>query len=123
MLSFVTGHGEGHNSGQAVNITAAIVHAHRAQGRDRRRQGPGHDDDRSRDEAGSRRRSVGLLQEVQTATEKYQPLIRPEDQPAIDLNKDTMARYRDEMRKYYFDSTKYKTYLDQLGITYPTIKK
>jgi aminobenzoyl-glutamate utilization protein B len=60
---------------------------------------------------------------VQTATQKYEPLIRPGDQPSIDLNKEAMARYREEMKKYYFDPTKYKTYLEQLGITYPTIKK
>ena len=33
-----------------------------------------------------------------------------------------MAKYRPEMKKYYFDQTKYKTYLEQLGITYPTIR-
>jgi len=27
------------------------------------------------------------------------------------------------MKKYYYDPTKYKTYLEQLGITYPTVKK
>jgi aminobenzoyl-glutamate utilization protein B len=60
---------------------------------------------------------------VQTANTKYEPLIRPGDQPAIDLNKESMARYREQMKKYYFDPTKYKTYLEQLGIAYPTIKK
>jgi aminobenzoyl-glutamate utilization protein B len=60
---------------------------------------------------------------VQTATQKYEPLIRPQDQPAIDLNREIMAKYRDQMKKLYFDPTKYKTYLEQLGITYPTIKK
>jgi len=60
---------------------------------------------------------------VQTRTIKYEPLIRPQDQPAIDLNKATMDRYRAEMKKYYFDPTKYKTYLEQLGIQYPTIKR
>ena len=34
-----------------------------------------------------------------------------------------MAQYREQMKKFYFDPTKYKTYLEQLGITYPTIKK
>jgi aminobenzoyl-glutamate utilization protein B len=33
-----------------------------------------------------------------------------------------MARYRPEMRKYYYDSSKYKSYLEQLGIKYPTVK-
>ncbi|HEX5217263.1 MAG TPA: amidohydrolase [Vicinamibacterales bacterium] len=61
--------------------------------------------------------------DVQTKTQKYEPFIRPEDQPAIDLNRDIMGKYREQMKKYYFDPTKYKTYLEQLGITYPTIKK
>jgi aminobenzoyl-glutamate utilization protein B len=60
---------------------------------------------------------------VQTKDTKYEPLIRAEDKPAIDLNKGTMDRYRPEMRKYYYDPAKYKTYLEQLGITYPTVKK
>jgi aminobenzoyl-glutamate utilization protein B len=33
-----------------------------------------------------------------------------------------MAKYRPEMRKYYYDPAKYDTYLQQLGITYPTVK-
>ena len=60
---------------------------------------------------------------VQTATTKYVPLIRPQDKPAIELNREIMAKYRDEMRKYYYDPTKYKTYLEQLGIQYPTLRK
>ena len=59
--------------------------------------------------------------DVQTKTVKYKPLMAPSDQPAIWLNAEKMARYRDEMRKYYYDPTKYATYLEQLGITYPTI--
>jgi hypothetical protein len=35
---------------------------------------------------------------VQTKDIKYQPLIRPQDRPAIELNRDIMARYRPEMR-------------------------
>jgi aminobenzoyl-glutamate utilization protein B len=27
------------------------------------------------------------------------------------------------LKKFYYDSTKYKTYLEQLGIQYPTIRK
>jgi aminobenzoyl-glutamate utilization protein B len=59
---------------------------------------------------------------VQTKDRKYTPFIRPVDQPAIWLNADIMAKYRDEMRKYYYDPTKFRTYLDQLGIKYPTVK-
>jgi aminobenzoyl-glutamate utilization protein B len=60
---------------------------------------------------------------VQTRTQKYEPLIREQDQPAIELNREIMAKYREQMRKYYFDPTKYKTLLEQLGIEYPTIRK
>jgi aminobenzoyl-glutamate utilization protein B len=59
---------------------------------------------------------------VQTKNTTYIPLIRPDDKPAIWLNEQTMAKYRPEMKKYYFDQTKYKTYLEQLGITYPTVR-
>jgi aminobenzoyl-glutamate utilization protein B len=60
---------------------------------------------------------------VQTKTTKYVPFIRPEDKPAIWLNEQTMAKYRPEMKKYYYDPSKYKTYLDQLGIKYPTVRQ
>ena len=60
---------------------------------------------------------------VQTKDKKYVPLIRPEDKPAIWLNKERMEKYRPEMKKYYYDPTKYKTYLEQLGIKYPTTDK
>jgi aminobenzoyl-glutamate utilization protein B len=59
---------------------------------------------------------------VQTKDMKYEPLIRAEDKPAIELNKAVMERYRPAMRKYYYDSSRFKTYLEQLGIDYPTVK-
>src|SRR5688500_3448144 len=68
-------------------------------------------------------RSWDYFKNVQTKTMQYKPLIRPEDTPATELNREIMARYRDQMRKFYYDPTKYKTYLEQLGIKYPTIKK
>jgi aminobenzoyl-glutamate utilization protein B len=61
--------------------------------------------------------------DVQTKTVKYKAFIGPTDQPPTFLNADIMARYRPEMRKYYYDPKKYKTYLEQLGITYPTVRK
>jgi aminobenzoyl-glutamate utilization protein B len=59
---------------------------------------------------------------VQTKDTKYVPLIRPEDRPAIDLNKGILERYREQMRPFYYDPKKYKTYLEQLGISYPTVR-
>ena len=63
------------------------------------------------------------FREVQTKDQKYVPLIAPTDQPAIELNRDKMDRYREQMRKLYYDPGKYSTYLEQLGITYPTVRK
>ena len=60
---------------------------------------------------------------VQTRTQKYEPLIRPADTPAIEFNREIMAKYREQMRPFYYDPVKYKTYLEQLGIKYPVIKK
>jgi aminobenzoyl-glutamate utilization protein B len=59
---------------------------------------------------------------VETKDVKYFPLMRPEDQPPIWMNKVMMDKMRPEMRKYYYDPTKYKTYLEQLGIKYPTVR-
>jgi aminobenzoyl-glutamate utilization protein B len=60
--------------------------------------------------------------DVQTKDVKYQPFLRPTDKPSIWLNKATMDKYRPEMKKYYYDSTKYSSYLEQLGIKYPTVR-
>ncbi|HEY8519308.1 MAG TPA: amidohydrolase [Gammaproteobacteria bacterium] len=62
------------------------------------------------------------FEHVQTKETQYQPLLRPEDRPAIHLNADIMARWRPEMRPYYYDPEKYDTYLEQLGIEYPTVR-
>ncbi|MES2520111.1 MAG: amidohydrolase [Bacteroidota bacterium] len=59
----------------------------------------------------------------QTKEVKYEPLISPTDKPAIHLNQQIMAKFRPEMKKMYFDPTKYKTYMEQLGIKYPTVRE
>ncbi|MEC9016267.1 MAG: amidohydrolase [Gemmatimonadota bacterium] len=60
--------------------------------------------------------------DVQTAETVYTPFISPTDQPAIWLNEGIMARWRPEMRPYYYDSSRFSTYLEQLGIEYPTVR-
>jgi aminobenzoyl-glutamate utilization protein B len=59
---------------------------------------------------------------VQTKDTKYEPLMRDTDQPATHLNAEIMAKYKPELRKYYYDPAKFKTYLEQLGIKYPTVR-
>jgi len=59
---------------------------------------------------------------VQTKTQKYVPFIRPTDQPHTELNKAIMDKYNPQLEKFYYDSAKFPTYLDQLGIKYPTVR-
>ena len=49
----------------------------------------------------------------------YKPFLSASDVPAIHINDDYMRTYRPLMEPYYYDSKKYHTYLDQLGIKYP----
>jgi aminobenzoyl-glutamate utilization protein B len=60
---------------------------------------------------------------VQTKDVRYKPFISASDAAPVYLNTETMAKFRDEMKKYYYNPAKYKTYLEQLGITYPTLEK
>ena len=52
----------------------------------------------------------------------YTPFISPTDEPAIFLNEGLMARWREQMRPFYYDPTRFGTYLEQLGIEYPTTR-
>ncbi|MBK5277647.1 MAG: amidohydrolase [Bacteroidia bacterium] len=58
----------------------------------------------------------------QTKDIQYTPLIGPKDNPAIFLNKEIMGKFKPELSKYYYNPVKYKTYMEQLGITYPTVR-
>ncbi|WP_297335180.1 peptidase dimerization domain-containing protein [Algoriphagus sp.] len=60
---------------------------------------------------------------VQTKEETYKPMITAEDAPPIYLNEGIMKQFRPELEKFYYDETKFDTYLEQLGVTYPTLKK
>lgn len=60
---------------------------------------------------------------VQTKEETYKPMITADDMPPIYLNTTIMNQYRPLLEKFYYDETKYGTYLEQLGVTYPTLKK
>src|SRR5271155_1167249 len=60
---------------------------------------------------------------VQNKDAQYKTFLRPDDKPAIWLNQKIMEQYRDKMKAFYYDPSKYDTYLEQLGITYPTVRK
>lgn len=60
---------------------------------------------------------------VQSKETKYKPMISASDMPPIYLNKSIMDQFRPQLEKFYYDETKYGSYLEQLGITYPMLKK
>lgn len=60
---------------------------------------------------------------VQTKDVHYIPFITEKDPAPIYLNAEKMDKYRPEMKKYYYNPAKYKTYMEQLGISYPTLEK
>jgi aminobenzoyl-glutamate utilization protein B len=59
---------------------------------------------------------------VQTKEVKYKSFLRPDDKPPIWLNRKIMDQYREAMKPFYYDSSKYDTYLEQLGVKYPTLQ-
>jgi aminobenzoyl-glutamate utilization protein B len=61
--------------------------------------------------------------DVQLKNNKVIPLLADTDLPQVQINHDTMERYRPQMRAQYYDAAKYDTYLDQLGVKFPTIAK
>jgi aminobenzoyl-glutamate utilization protein B len=59
----------------------------------------------------------------QTKNQKYIPFIAKDTPPPTYLNQDILDKYRPQMRKFYYDPSKFPTYLDQLGIKYPTVRQ
>lgn len=62
------------------------------------------------------------FREEQGMKQKYIPMVTETDEPAIYLNTDIMGGFRGELEKYYYDETKYDSYLEQLGVKYPTVR-
>ena len=60
---------------------------------------------------------------MQLKNNKVLPLLADTDMPQVQINRDTMERFRPQMRNFYYDAAKYDTYLDQLGVKFPTITK
>jgi aminobenzoyl-glutamate utilization protein B len=60
-----------------------------------------------------------FFNEDQQKYDHYKPFVTATDVPAIHVNDDYMRTYRPLMEPYYYDSKKYPSYLDQLGIKYP----
>ena len=60
---------------------------------------------------------------VQLKDTKYTPFIAADTPPPTWVNKETMERYGPELKKFYYDPSRYGTYLEQLGVTYPMLRR
>jgi len=61
--------------------------------------------------------------EVTTAERQWSSLIPAGTLPPIHLNAEKMERYRPLLEPLRYDPSRYDTYLEQLGITYPTVRR
>jgi aminobenzoyl-glutamate utilization protein B len=61
------------------------------------------------------------FREEQAPNETYVPFISDDDEPAIEKNIGIMSTYKERLEAFYYDPSKYDTYLEQLGIDYPQL--
>ncbi len=62
------------------------------------------------------------FREEQTAEQEYVSFLTADDPPATRMNTGIMAEFRPQLEPYYFDRSRYSTYLEQLGVEYPTLR-
>lgn len=61
--------------------------------------------------------------EVTTKDYTWESLIPEGTEPPIHLNADKMEAYRPLLEPFVYDETRFDSYLEQLGVTYPTLSK
>ena len=59
----------------------------------------------------------------QTKDVKWKSLIPEDTRPPIEINREKMDRFRPALKKLRYDSGRYATYLEQLGLQYPTLRQ
>ena len=62
------------------------------------------------------------FKEEQGMQQEYIPMVTEDDEPATYLNADIMEEYRPQLEGFYYDEDQYGSYLEQLGIEYPTLR-
>jgi aminobenzoyl-glutamate utilization protein B len=63
------------------------------------------------------------FREEQLKDTRCEPFIGPEDPPAVEKNRETMAEFKDRLGSFYYDASRLDTYLEQLGVDYPQLEK
>ncbi len=62
------------------------------------------------------------FREEQGMKQEYIPMVGKDDRPAVYLNKEIMEEFKSQLEPFYYDETKYNSYMEQLGIKYPTLR-
>jgi aminobenzoyl-glutamate utilization protein B len=62
------------------------------------------------------------FRDVQTKDVQYTPFITESDPPPVWLNTRIMQEFKPRLEQFYYDETRFDTYLEQLGIAYPTVR-
>lgn len=63
------------------------------------------------------------FREVQTEDQTYVSFLSDDDPPPIHMNAERQGLYRTQLEQFYYDPERYDSYLEQLGITYPTVRQ
>lgn len=66
-------------------------------------------------------RAKQYFRDVTTKDYQWVSLIPPETKPPVELNRDRMATFAAQLDRLVYDPKRYATYLDQLGVKYPTL--
>lgn len=66
--------------------------------------------------------ATDYFENVQKKETEYRPMISESDPPPVQLNTEIMDTYRPLLEPYYYDETRYDSYLEQLGVEYPTLR-
>jgi aminobenzoyl-glutamate utilization protein B len=61
--------------------------------------------------------------EVTTKDYQWESLIPLDTKPPTFLNRERMARFRPQLERLVYDPTRFATYLEQLGVAYPTVRR
>jgi aminobenzoyl-glutamate utilization protein B len=61
--------------------------------------------------------------EVTTKDFQWESLIPLDTKPPTFLNRERMARFRPQLERLVYDPTRFGTYLEQLGVAYPTVRR
>jgi aminobenzoyl-glutamate utilization protein B len=61
--------------------------------------------------------------DVTTKDYQWASLIPLDAHPPIDINRERMARFRPLIEPLIYDPSRFSTYLDQLGVAYPTVRR